>query len=306
MKVFVLGGTGAIGSHAVPALVGDGHTVSALARTPAKARQVIAQGATPIEVSMFDRSALEDAFAGHDAVVNVASALPATNRFMSSRAWKENAHVRVDGSCVVVDAALAAGVEHLVQESVAMVYPDCGARWIGEDVPADRYPMAHANLAAEANANRFSEAGRTGIVLRLGWFYGPRATHSEEFFALARRHVCISMGRFDSFVSSIHMADAGAAVAAALRAPHGTYNVVDDEPLTKRGFADALAAAARTTAWLRLPGRAALLLGDRSTSLTRSLRVANLRFKTATGWAPRYPSAREGWAATAEVLRRPR
>jgi nucleoside-diphosphate-sugar epimerase len=55
--------------------------------------------------------------------------------------------------------------------------------------------MARANLAAEANANRFTAAGGVGVVLRFGWFYGPGATHSEEFFALARRHVCISMGR---------------------------------------------------------------------------------------------------------------
>jgi nucleoside-diphosphate-sugar epimerase len=72
--------------------------------------------------------------------------------------------------------------------------------------------------------------------------------------------------------------------------------------LTKREYADALAAAARRTAWLRVPGRAALFLGDRATSLTRSLRVSNARFKRATGWAPRYPSAREGWAATAGEL----
>jgi nucleoside-diphosphate-sugar epimerase len=97
------------------------------------------------------------------------------------------------------------------------------------------------------------------------------------------------------------MADGGAAVAAALHARAGTFNVVDDEPLTKRGYADALAAAARTTAWLRFPGRAALLLGGRTTSLTRSLRVSNARLRHATGWAPRYPSAREGWIATAAV-----
>jgi hypothetical protein len=51
-----------------------------------------------------------------------------------------------------------------------------------------------------------------------------------------------------------------------------------------------------------VPGPAALLLGDRSTSLTRSVRVSNAKFKTATGWAPRYPSAREGLAATAAAL----
>jgi nucleoside-diphosphate-sugar epimerase len=144
--------------------------------------------------------------------------------------------------------------------------------------------------------------GGTGIVLRFGWFYGPGATHSEQLLALARRHICIQMGRADGYVSSIHMADAGTAVVAALDAPAGTFNVVDDEPLTKRQYADALAAAAHTKAWLRAPGRAALLLGNRSTSLTRSVRVSNGRFRAATGWEPRYPSAREGWIATAAAV----
>jgi nucleoside-diphosphate-sugar epimerase len=98
------------------------------------------------------------------------------------------------------------------------------------------------------------------------------------------------------------MEDGGAAVAVALTVPAGTYNVVDDEPVTKRAYADALAVAAGRTAWLRLPGRLALLLGQRSTSLTRSLRVSNARFRRVSAWAPRYPSVREGWIATAAAV----
>lgn len=73
--VFVTGATGAIGSHAVTALVAAGHEASALARTPAKAAGLCRQGATPIEISLFDRAALTDAFAGHDALVNLATAI---------------------------------------------------------------------------------------------------------------------------------------------------------------------------------------------------------------------------------------
>ena len=102
------------------------------------------------------------------------------------------------------------------------------------------------------------------------------------------------------------MVDGAAAVASVLTADSGVYNVVDDEPLTKRAFADALADAVHTTPWLRPPGRAALLFGDRLTPLTRSLRVSNKKIRTATGWAPRYPSAREGLAATATTLGLPR
>jgi nucleoside-diphosphate-sugar epimerase len=162
--------------------------------------------------------------------------------------------------------------------------------------------MAQGNLAAEASAQRFSEAGGTGIVLRFGWFYGAGAAHSEQLLGLARRHICAQLGPAGGYVSSIHVADGGAAVAAALQAPAGIYNVVDDEPLTKRAFADALGEAAGAHPWLRLPGRAGLLLGDRSTSLTRSLRVSNAKLRRETGWAPRYRSAREGLMATARTL----
>src|SRR5215203_1658158 len=257
MRVFVAGATGAVGGRVIPALIREGHTVTALARTREKAATLTAQQATPVSVSLFDRSALTAAFAGQDAVVNLASAIPPMRRWMSAKAWQRNDRVRIEGSAAVVDAALAAGVDRVVQESVSMLYRDQGARWVDEDAPIDRYPMARGNLAAEANAHRFSEAGGTGIVVRFGWFYGPSAAHSEQLFALARRRLGLVLGPPDSYVSSIHVADAAAAVAAALQAPAGTFNIVDDEPLTKRQYAEALARAAGTTMWLRGPGRAA-------------------------------------------------
>jgi nucleoside-diphosphate-sugar epimerase len=304
VKVFVAGGTGAIGRHAVPALVSAGHDVTALARTSEKAALLRKRGATPVMVSIFDRVALKNAFMNHDAVVNLATAIPPTTKFMQTTAWAENDRVRNEGSAAIIDAAIEAGVSRVVQESVVMLYHDRGNVWIDEDWPADDFPMTRANHAAEASANRFSGSGGLGVVLRFGWFYGPGATHSEEFLALARRRICVMMGPPNTYVSSIHVEDGGAAVAAALTVPAGTYNIVDDEPLTKRTYADALAAAAGKRVSLRIPGRLALLLGDRSTSLTRSLRVSNARFRKASGWAPRYPSAREGWVATAKALDR--
>ena len=76
MRVFVTGGTGAIGGHVIPVLVGRGHTVTALARTPEKAAAVRRQGARAVTVSLFDRSALATAFAGHDAPTWLRPSLP--------------------------------------------------------------------------------------------------------------------------------------------------------------------------------------------------------------------------------------
>jgi nucleoside-diphosphate-sugar epimerase len=300
--VFLLGGTGAIGRHATAALVAADHDVSALARSAEKADALSRQGASPVNVSIFDRPALQEAFRGHDAVVNLATSMPTMATFVFRRAWRPTERVRIEGSAAVVDAAVAASVPRLVQESVSMVYPDQGAAWIDEDVAPDPYPNAWGNLAAEASAARFSDAGGNGVVLRLGLFYGPGARHSEQFLSMARHHVVPLVGRRESYLSSIQMTDAGTAVVAALHVPAGTYNVVDDEPLTKDEYARALAAAAGTRPWLRAPGRLARLLGDRLASLTRSMRVSNRRFREASGWHASYPSAREGWLATAESL----
>lgn len=300
MRVFVTGGTGAIGQYAVPALVAAGHDVTALARSEAKARALQAQGAVAVQVSLFDADGLTSAFHGHDAVVNLASSLPPPERFMMKSAWADCHRVRIQGSAAVVDAALAAGVVRVVQESIVMIYRDGGDRWIDEDWPVDHYPIAAGNHGAEANCRSFGESGKDAVVLRFGIFYGPGAAHSESLMELARRHIAFQAGRSGSFSSSIHLADAAEAVVAALDCPPGIYNIVDDEPVTKKQNAAALQAAVGVSRWVTAPGRLALLAGDRSTSMTRSLRVSNARFRASTNWQPRYPSVREGYRAMAE------
>jgi NAD dependent epimerase/dehydratase family enzyme len=137
------------------------------------------------------------------------------------------------------------------------------------------------------------------VILRFGLIYGRGAEHSEQMMAMSRRHIGIQVGRSESYVSSIHLVDAATAVVAALNAPTGIYNAVDDHPVTARANTAAMADAVHTTAWVRAPGRAALLLGDRTTSLTRSLRVSNSRLRGSTGWTPKYPSVREGYRSMA-------
>ena len=82
---------------------------------------------------------------------------------------------------------------------------------------------------------------------------------------------------------------------AALDAPRGVYNVVDDRPLPRGEYVDALADAlgvpspTERSVTLELPAPFSAML--------RSLRVSNQRLKETTGWQPRFPSAWEGWAA---------
>jgi nucleoside-diphosphate-sugar epimerase len=301
MRVFVTGGTGAIGHFVVPALCDAGHEVTALARSDEKAAWLEAQGAHPVEVSLFDVDALTGVFAGHDAVANLATSIPGTKAALKASAWEANTRIRTEGSTAVVDAALAAGVPRLVQESICFTYPDGGDTWLDESDPIDPPPGVDAVAVAEANGNRFTAAGRIGVVLRFGYFYGAGSAHTDESIRLARRHLGPVVGRPQAYLSSIHLADAAAAVVAALDCPAGTYNVVDDEPLTNDEYAKAVGAAVGKRPWIHFPGRLAGLAGNKTEVLTRSHRVSNAKFKEATGWSPRYPSAREGWLAKETV-----
>jgi nucleoside-diphosphate-sugar epimerase len=67
--------------------------------------------------------------------------------------------------------------------------------------------------------------------------------------------------------------------------------------MTKKAYVQAVGAAVGKRPWLLLPGRLTSIAGKRSEVLTRSQRVRNTKFEEATGWSPRYPSAREGWLA---------
>jgi nucleoside-diphosphate-sugar epimerase len=300
MKVFVSGATGVIGRRAVQQLLAAGHEVTAMARTPEKADLLRRLGATPVEVSLFDPDALRDAVAGHDAVVNLATKIPPIVRATRPSAWAENNRIRSEGSTNLVDAALAAGATRYVQESITFTYPDSGDEWIDAATTRIEPPPIGASVAdAEANAARFSAAGGTGVVLRFGMFYAADASHTRSQVDAARRGVAMVAGSPDAYQSMIHADDAAAAVVAALDAPAGTYDVVDDTPLTKRELAAVVGGR------LRFPGTLAKAGGSQADILLRSQRVSNRRFKEATGWAPRYPSAREGWPTVVDAAPRP-
>ena len=84
MRVFLTGGTGAVGKHALRALIEAGHSVTALTRSEEKTRWIETTGAKPVRASLFDPDELRSVIQGHEAVVNLATAIPAECRFHES------------------------------------------------------------------------------------------------------------------------------------------------------------------------------------------------------------------------------
>jgi len=301
-KVFVAGATGVLGKRAARRFVEAGHDVTGVARSDEKAKLLEGLGVTPVRVDLFDADTVRRAVAGHDVVCNLATSIPPTTKAARGSAWVDNDRIRREASQHLVDGALATGAGRFIQESITFIYADAGERWINEDAPLDVPAYARSTLDAQGQAQRFTASGGVGVVLRFALFYGPDSHNTLDAVRMARRRLAATFGRRDAYLSSIATDDAATAVVAALGATAGLYNVVDDEPLTRREHFDALSRALGVRAPHFAPAVAKKLGGSKTEMLARSQRVSNERFKKETGWALGYPSAREGWPAVVAAI----
>jgi nucleoside-diphosphate-sugar epimerase len=298
MKILVTGATGVIGSRAIPMLQAAGHEVTAASRSAQP-------GARRIALDLFDRQAVERVVAGHDAVINLATHMPKSSfAALQPAAWAQNDRLRREASACLVEAAIGAGARLFIQESFAPVYPDCGEAWIDETVPIAPVRYNRTVADAERSAQRFTQTGRVGIVLRFAAFYGPDSFQMTDFARALRVGWAPIPSRPDAFLSSISHDDAASAVVAALDAPAGAYNVADDEPLRRTEYFGALAQALGLKGPRIPPAWTARLFGSVGQLLARSQRMSNGKLRLATQWSPRYSSVREGFPATIEEMRR--
>lgn len=301
MKVFLTGATGVVGRILVPELVAAGHDVRAVSRRAEAADALRAAGAEPVAVDLFDADAVTVAVAGSEAVLHLATNVPALRQAARPSGWDMHNRLRVEATTNLVAAARAAGATRFVKESITFVYRDAGDAWIDEDAPLLEAPaLLESTIRGEDLALGFASDG-TSVVLRFGLFYGGAGNRgTEEALRLARWRRSTVAGTPGAFMSSVHAQDVATAVVAALGVPTGIYNVVDDEPLTRQAYLDAFTAAFAIPRVKPIPPTLMKMAArGNSAGLIASQRVSNRRFRDASGWSPRHPSAREGWLQVA-------
>jgi nucleoside-diphosphate-sugar epimerase len=284
-EIVITGSTGVIGRCAARELLAAGHRVTGATRSARGRERLERLGARAVEADVFDEGSLRRAFHGADAVVNLLTHIPSVDRMGDPSAWDENNRLRTEASAAIARSASAAGVQRLVQESIAFVYADGGEAWLDEDAPVVGGGVTTTALTAERNARELFD-GDT-VVLRFGLFTGPDSGFSVAALDAARRGASTAVGPPGAYRPMVWLGDAATAIVAALRAPAGTYNVADADPPTNAEVDAALAAAV---------GVAALSpVTPPDGPLARSQRVSSRRLRETTGWAPRMRAGTEIW-----------
>lgn len=187
MRILLTGATGVVGRATARALLSQGHSVSAFGQGAERARKLHLLGVTPIDVDLYDAPRLPSIMRDVDAVLHLATRIPPLAEMVKKRAWAENDRLRTIATGLLVDAALTAATKIFILHGITFIYVDRGAEWIDEGCPVDSGPALVSMLDAEAHVQRFTAAGRVGITLRNGLFYGPECQSVSDALELAKR-----------------------------------------------------------------------------------------------------------------------
>lgn len=167
------------------------------------------------------------------------------------------------------------------------VYGDTGGAWVDESAP-----VGTGRRTARADCDR-EWLARGARAFRLPGIYGPGRSALDRVAAGKAHRIALNGQVF----SRVHVDDIAAGVVAALEAPPGAYNLADDLPCSQNAVIEEAC---------RLLGRAPpplVSIDDAGLSpmarafYAENRRVANGKARRVLGWAPRFPSYREGLAA---------
>ncbi len=238
MKVLVTGGTGFVGSHLIDVLLERGDTVTALVRSPAKAKGLEPRGVRLVVGDLHDLPALETATASQDVVYHVAGLVTARNPAEFDRANSE-------GSGNLVRATAARGSPRFVLvSSMAAAGPSAPGRPHTGQEPSQ--PVTHYGRSKLAGEEEVRHSSLPWTILRPPMVYGPRDKEVLKVFKLARWGVAPVFGSGAQELSAITGEDlARALVAAAVTdlAVGETYYPCHPEIFTSRAFAQAIGQA---------------------------------------------------------------
>jgi dihydroflavonol-4-reductase len=214
--VFVSGGTGFVGAAVIRLLVSQGYRVRALARDPAAIRHPGV--AEVIAGDVRDVASVSNAMAGARYAFHVAA---------DYRLWVPDPEtmlaINVDGTRLVMQAALAAGVERIVHtSSVATLALDLDGGIVDEKSPADPANAIGIYKRSKALGERLVEAmvhdeGLPAVIVNPSTPVGPEDVKPTP---TGRMLIEAAAGRMPAYVDTglnlVHVDDVAAGHLAAL------------------------------------------------------------------------------------------
>jgi nucleoside-diphosphate-sugar epimerase len=306
MKVFLIGGTGLVGSYLLPLLIEKGHEVYALTRDADKISKISKLGAYGILGNIRNPIAFKNLLPDKPEVI-ILLAMPTIKP--GQRLTKERKE------------ELRSETNDFFRKSMYLAtYYDCPVILPGgtsyktenDEVADETWPIIRKGLT-EIGADTdelVSEAVSTGYPEVIQMIYGKIYGNGGLFrymYNMAEKGRNSIIGKGDNFIPNIYAGDAASAIIKAVeKLPVGEkFIIADDTPVTQKEYSIYLSELMHK----KKPGQIPVFLirfilgKDFYEVIRMNCKVSNSKAKKLLDWQPQYPSCKEGLKETIRQIR---
>jgi 2-alkyl-3-oxoalkanoate reductase len=308
MKVVVFGGTGFVGHSLVPMLRKHGHAVVVLSRKSELPARLSGPGVELLQGDLLSPAVRELRIGDVDAMV-----LLAAPRLFGKRLGNRRfARLKTELTTIYSNALEVARLHGCpIVIAGGTSFRTVGDQVADESWPIDRFAATSIGEGIDAVVDQAVASKSPKLVWMLaGQIYGPGGMFMM-MHRMTKQGRAPVLGDGNNCLPRIHVDDCAAAFVAALEhldtlATGERFIVADDVACTTRQFAQELCALLQAPNPKSPPSFIVRLVIGRRLFETASMncRVSNAKLKRLLGWAPRYPSFREGLRATLEAIGR--
>lgn len=314
MKLLVTGAAGDIGSHLVPALLAQGHTVRALVKDLREADRVRRPGVEAFIGDITDPKTLYGAAYGIEAAYHLAAALFVVDPENTLR------RVNYEGTINVADECIQQGVKRFIFPSFPLVLgphttPSQPVSIERVTRPTTSFHALYKRLC-EQHLYVLNEHGKLSVtILRLGTVYGPDIRLIKTLKRFLARGLYRIPGTGENIAHFAHVEDVVQGMLLALsgeRAKGRVYNIADDAAVRFKDFvyelADLMGAprpgtapvwlfevfASLATTWASINKTPPLINSDILAFSLSDFAADTSKAKDELGFRPKYPTIYAG------------
>jgi nucleoside-diphosphate-sugar epimerase len=297
MKIFVIGGTGLVGSFLLPKLILDNHTVFALTRDEGKIERINRLGATGIQGDILSPESFFNKLPEKpDIIVQLAMPALKPGKRVSKKRKEE---LRAETTAFFRNA-----MELAEKFDIPVILPGgTSYKTNGDELADETWPIRRAGITeiGRDTDELVTEAIRTGnpkiIQMLYGKIYGNGSLFRMMFEMMLKGRMKV-IGSGKNCIPNIHACDAANAIVKAVeKLPLGEkFIIADDAPVTQEDFTFYMAELMGLQKPGKIPGFVVrLVIGkDLYEVISMDCRVSNAKAKRVLGWQPEFPSYREG------------
>jgi nucleoside-diphosphate-sugar epimerase len=297
-RVFIMGGTGFIGTEAVRELLARGDTVYGLARSAATEHTLRRLGAIPIPGDVYEPDRWIGQLPSIDYAINVLGFFTDGIPLRLSLGFAATSHEKyVRWARALIRVAREKRVKSAVHVTGTTIFEPSDTAWVNEQTSL-RYEQDGFNRITWQATQVIVDAIETGVPIVVAVapnvVYGPvpESSFDKVFVSALRAGRMGITGHGKNYIPTGHVEDVGRAVAFLTdeRFAREFFLISGDDAVTQREFLHALARGIGKKRVLQLPRLLVSLLGGKAAAefMSLSQRVDNSKLKQA-GFVLKYP-----------------